>query len=327
MSTNSYPIYVISLKRNPERRLYMQRQLDALNLDYQFVDAIDIYDLNSPQYQAKVFDLLGIDGYIAKFSKRINEDIRKAACTFSHMKAHRLMMKHNHSAACVLEDDVEILPGFAEILRAAQEKSWDILMLASRSRAVASILRNNLSIQESKAEFPEIECSLYPKLRRIKFSRRLFPSTPTVCSVGWAAIPKLERYWLRLSKRLKIVNKLFKNSINTTGWRIIPYISCKAGAIPVGSSQQALYRNYDIAIPAEIPNLGMAYLLTADTANKYKENFSRVITRGSIPAADHFWQLSKKYNLKLRILTPPCAIASRVYLTYSSRKYLPKGLV
>ena len=27
------PIYIISLKRTPERRLYMQRQLDALNLN------------------------------------------------------------------------------------------------------------------------------------------------------------------------------------------------------------------------------------------------------------------------------------------------------
>ena len=41
------PIYIISLKRTPERRLYMQRQLDALNLNYQFVEAIDKYDLYS----------------------------------------------------------------------------------------------------------------------------------------------------------------------------------------------------------------------------------------------------------------------------------------
>ena len=207
----------------------MQRQLDALNLDYQFVDAIDIYDLNSPKYQAEVFDLLGIGGYIAEFSERINRKIRKVACILSHIKAHRLMMRHNHSAACVLEDDVEILPGFEGILRVAQKKSWDILMLASRSRAVASILRSNLSIQESKAEFPEIDCSLYPELRRIKFFRRLLPSIPTFCSFSWTVIPKLERYWLRLSSQSKIVNKLFKNSINTTGRRIEPYISCKTG--------------------------------------------------------------------------------------------------
>ena len=327
MSTNSCPIYVINLKRNPERRLYMQRQLDALNLDYQFVDAIDIYDLKSPEYQAEVFDLLGIDGYMTKFNEHINREIGKAACIFSHMKAHRLMMRHNRSAACVLEDDVEILPGFGGILRVAQEKSWDILMLASRSRAVASILRSNLSIQESKAEFPEINCSLYPKLRRIKFSRKLFPLIPTFCSLSWTVIPKLEQYWLELPSKSKIVKKLFSNFINTTGWRIGPYISCKTGALPVGSSQRALYRNYDIAIPAEMPNLGMAYLLTADTVNKYKDNFSKMIDSGKIPSADHFWKLSKDYNLKLRILTPPCATAPQVYLRYSSRKYHSKRLV
>ena len=163
MSTNSYPIYVISLKRTPERRLYMQRQLDALNLDYQCVDAIDSHDLKSPEYQAEVFDSLGIDGYITKFNEHINRKIGKASCIFSHMKAHRLMMKHNYSAACVLEDDVRISPDFAGILRLAQKKSWDLLMLSSRSKSLHTILKKNLGIQKTIEEFPEIDCSLFPE--------------------------------------------------------------------------------------------------------------------------------------------------------------------
>ncbi len=321
MNTNSYPIYVISLKRTPERRLHMQRQLDALNLDYQFVDAIDIYDLKSPEYQAEVFDLLGIDGYITEFSEYINKEITVAACTFSHMKAHKLMMRNNHSAACVLEDDAQISPNFAQILRAAQKKSWDILMLSNRSIAVLTILREHLSIQKSKTQFPEIDCSLYPGLRKIKFFRRLLLSTPTVCSVGWTVIPKLQWYWLKLSSQ-SIFNKLFRYSINTKGLPTPAYIACKVGGLPVGSSQQALYKNYNIAIPAEKPTSGMAYLLTADTSNKYKDNFSRMITNGEIVAADNFRRL---YDIKLRILTPPCAIASLVYLKYSSRNYMLKG--
>ena len=61
MNVKPYPIYVISLKRTPERRLHIQRQLNALNLDYSIVDAIDKHDLGFPQYQAEVADLLGID--------------------------------------------------------------------------------------------------------------------------------------------------------------------------------------------------------------------------------------------------------------------------
>ena len=326
MNTNSYPIYVISLKRTPERRLHVQRQLDALNLDYQFVDAIDSYDLKSPQYQAEVFDLLDIDGYITKFGEYINKNIGIVACILSHMKAHQLMMKHNHSAACVLEDDVQISPDFAEILRAAQKKSWDILMLSSRSAAMGSILKKNLSIQEKIKEFPEIDCSLFPELRKMKFFRKLLPPNPASCSVDWTVIPKLQWYWLMLSSRSKISNKLFRYFINTAGLPITPYAHCKVGGLPVRSSQQALYGNYDIAIPAEEPNTSMAYLLTADTANKYKTNFSRMIIHGHIPAADGFWKLYKEYDVKLRILTPPCAIASQVYLKFSARRYIPKGL-
>ncbi len=325
MHINPYPIYVISLKRTPERRLHVQRQLDALNLDYQFVDAIDSYDLKSPEYQAEVFDLLDIDGYITKYSEYINNKIGIFVCTLSHIKAQKLMMKHNHSAACVLEDDVQISPDFAEILRAAQKKSWDILMLSSRSAAMGSILKKNFSIQEKIKEFPEIDCSLFPELRKMKFFRKLLPPNPTSCSVDWTVIPKLQWYWLMLSSQSQIANYLFRDFINTTGLPITSYVHCKVGGLPVRSSQQALYENYDIAIPAEAPTSGMAYLLTADTANTYKQTFARIITNNQVLIADDFWKLYRYHGVKLRIITPPCAIASKVYLKFAARRYTPEG--
>ena len=131
MNVNPYPIYVISLKRTPERRLYVRRQLDALNLDYQFVDAIDKYDLKSPECQAEICALLGIDKTALK--ERFNKHLGSSqfACSLSHIKAHKLMVKHNHSAACILEDDVEIASDFVKILHAVQKTSRDILMLSS----------------------------------------------------------------------------------------------------------------------------------------------------------------------------------------------------
>ena len=57
----SPPIYVINLKRNPERRLNIQRQLDALSLNYQFIDAIDKFDLQSSQYRSRISRMLGIN--------------------------------------------------------------------------------------------------------------------------------------------------------------------------------------------------------------------------------------------------------------------------
>ena len=55
------PTYVINLKRNPERKLFIQRQLDAFNLNYQLVDAIDKYDLESPKYRFQTAQSLGMD--------------------------------------------------------------------------------------------------------------------------------------------------------------------------------------------------------------------------------------------------------------------------
>ena len=134
MTANPYPIYIISLKRMPERRLYVQRQLDALHLDYQFVDAVDF---KSPECQAEICDWLGAD---KTFIKEEYGDMKQLATTLSHIKAYKLMAEHNESAACILEDDAQISPDFVAILRVAKKKSWDILMLSSQSVAIRATI-------------------------------------------------------------------------------------------------------------------------------------------------------------------------------------------
>ncbi len=60
---NFPPIYVINLKRNPERRLHIQRQLNALSLECEFVDVDDIdkYEMKSKAYRMHIAQSLGID--------------------------------------------------------------------------------------------------------------------------------------------------------------------------------------------------------------------------------------------------------------------------
>ena len=57
----STPIYIISLSRTPERRLHMQRQVDALGLEYEFVDAIDKYELESKACRIRIARQLDIE--------------------------------------------------------------------------------------------------------------------------------------------------------------------------------------------------------------------------------------------------------------------------
>ena len=56
------PIYIINLKRAPERKLYMQRQLDALGMGCQWVDGVDKYSLCAAGERAVIADQLGIAG-------------------------------------------------------------------------------------------------------------------------------------------------------------------------------------------------------------------------------------------------------------------------
>ena len=334
MNTNLYPIYVICLKRTPERRLHIQRQLDALNLNYQIVDAIDKRDLKSPQYRAEIADLLGIDEAIIE-KRNTHYFYDHFACALSHVKVYNLMAKHNDFAACILEDDARIAADFPKILHATMKTSWDILMLSSQSKTIRYIPATNPNIQKEMKEMPEIDCSLFPKLKRVKWFKRILPPAPTSHNqLDWTLIPKFQWWLLMLISSSKITSKLFKYSINAYKCLLALYnpdhhiiyrnkeekarlyVACQIGGLPIRPSQQTLYKGYDTAIPAELPTSGMAYLLTSAAANKCKKvvNSERRILIDAIP-----WHLYKKKGIKLRILTPPCVTASFGYLKNSAR--------
>ena len=349
MNANPYPIYVINLKRTPERKLYIQRQLDALNLSYSFVDAIDRYDIQSPTYCVEIARLLGIDEAIIE-SKLYSESHGNMACALSHIKAYNLMRENNDQVACILEDDAIISPDFLEILRAAQKVPWDILMLSNQSRTTRYIQVDSSNVQKNVETFRRIDRSLFPRLRKIKWFRRLLPLSVTPqAQLDWTSIPKLQWCFLILLSYSKTLNnllykyflypyrhflnsnrlelKLFKpkRRIIYTGEEknkrffhedICSYLACQVGALPIRSSQQTLYGNYDVATPAERPSSGMCYLLTLSTAYRWTKLVDRTNNR---PIDFIPWYLHEKYGIRLRIVTPPCITASLTYLKTSAR--------
>ena len=139
------PIYIINLKRTPERRLYIQRQLDALGLKYEFVDAIDKYELKSKADRIQITQSLGIAESLvenkyaaitdhAKTAKNKNwkdDNSGSLATSLSHIKIYDLMVKNGIDWACILEDDTTLLPTLVEVLKIAPKLEWDILLLAS----------------------------------------------------------------------------------------------------------------------------------------------------------------------------------------------------
>ena len=146
------PIYVINLKRTPERRLYIQRQLDALGLKYEFVDVDDIdkYEMKSKAYRLRIARSLGIDKSLIenKYAAIIdhaktekdknweNANLGQLAIVLNHIKIYDLMVENDVEWACILEDDARLLPTFAEVLKIAPKLEWDILLLASQPHDV-----------------------------------------------------------------------------------------------------------------------------------------------------------------------------------------------
>ena len=334
MNTSPYPIYVISLQRTPERRLYIQRQLNALGLDYQLVDAVDKYDMASPDRRTEIARSLGLSESTIEYYEYIPYFHDHLASALSHVKAYNLMLEQNVSVACILEDDALISPCFIEILHAARKTPWDILMLSSHSRTVRYILAANPHIQGSVESSPEIDCSLFPRLRARKWPKRLLPlASISQSQLDCSFIPKLAwsllmllsssntsnnifKYLINIYKSiLKLYNPnhylLYKNGVEAN--RL--YAACKIGGLPIRSSQQPLYKNYDIAIPAELPTSAMAYLLTATMAKKCKEivDSNPRMLIDAIP-----WHLHRKDGIRLRIVTPPCVSAALTYLYHTS---------
>ena len=126
---NKIPIYVINLRRTPERKLYMQRQLDALGLEYQWIEAVDAYDFTNA-------DLEGVN-----LNKK-NQPMAMA-CLLSHIKFYDQVIKNNHEIACVLEDDAELSPTFLDILNyeKLQKEDWEILLLLHFSMLTQNLLK------------------------------------------------------------------------------------------------------------------------------------------------------------------------------------------
>ena len=130
------PIYIISLRRTPERRLHIQRQLDAFKLKYQWIEAVDAYDFEESELQ-----VLNLEN---PYHRNNVDRLSTLGCLLSHIKFYDQVIKNNHEIACVLEDDAQLLPSFLNVLNAGklQNEKWGILLLAHQSGTVGELLRS-----------------------------------------------------------------------------------------------------------------------------------------------------------------------------------------
>ena len=271
----------------------MQRQLDAFNLNYQFVDAIDRYELYSKKYRATTAYQIGIDASKLEHLFEKRSVLGKLACQLSHLKVYNLMKKDKVPIACVLEDDGYLMPVFPKTLATSQKVPWDILMLSHYSAKLFQMTRisDNLS---DKYIF------LYKLMRYKKYHPQLNPY-----------ISRLMFFKVMQSCFKKLFHQPIKYS----------YLS-QIGAIPEieKSSWHKIVSKHYIAKP-QLSNdkvcSSMAYMLTLPAAMKWKE----MVMRRDLPIDQIPYILYKRGEINLRILTPPCVLLIKIYLTYSSLNY------
>ena len=132
MASNPFPIFVINLKRSLDRRANISRQLEILGLEYQFIEAVD----GSQFTPHEVVEKYGEQVFYTNTYDHQRMSLGSLGCLLSHIKLYELMIENNIPAACVLEDDAELSPRFAEILNATilQKIPWGTLLLGHYSR-------------------------------------------------------------------------------------------------------------------------------------------------------------------------------------------------
>ena len=101
------PIYIVSLKRDIERRNKINDVFHRLNINFDFFDAIDAKD---PQNK-EIIDKMRLSGVGAEMTDG------EIACTLSHQLIYKDMIDKNIEWAVILEDDVIVNEKFKKFLQ------------------------------------------------------------------------------------------------------------------------------------------------------------------------------------------------------------------
>jgi len=115
-------ILVISLPNAEERRNFQQGQLSKLGLDFQFLDATSVNDLDTETYKQHYHD----------WQRPLKET--EVACYYSHRHAWNEVIQSNQPAL-ILEDDAFLSKCTPSLLKSlSSRKNVDLINLENRGR-------------------------------------------------------------------------------------------------------------------------------------------------------------------------------------------------
>ena len=124
---NMPPIFVISLARAEERRADMIRKLDAADVRYEIVDAVDGRTLDLAQLKTQFNREKFVSGSFGLLN------LPALGCYLSHYRLWERMAREGVECALVLEDDIEWSGDFFQVVRevVASEWHWEIVNLST----------------------------------------------------------------------------------------------------------------------------------------------------------------------------------------------------
>ena len=127
--SNVPPIFVINLARSIERRAHMSKMLDALDLKYEFIEAIDGKQLTDDQIN-EVYD----ERMAVKYGGSPLQ-VEAIATYMSHIKALQTIIDRNIPEALILEDDIIVSPDIKPFFEQRNKlpRDYGILSLSIRN--------------------------------------------------------------------------------------------------------------------------------------------------------------------------------------------------
>lgn len=128
-------IFMINLKRRPERRLKMELTMKEIGIDYKYLEAVDGKKLTDDILAQKGIQFM--TGYEDPYHKRPMK-MGEIGCFLSHHSIWQKMVDENLKEVLILEDDIKFEPFFRErteeMMREAREMGGYDLIYFGRKR-------------------------------------------------------------------------------------------------------------------------------------------------------------------------------------------------
>ena len=123
---SNYKVLVINLDRSPDRLAGMKAQLDARGIEFERIEAVDGKNLGDDDVERVAPERIVSKTYHRELSRG------EVACSMSHRKAWQKIVDDDLDFGIVLEDDVELLDNFTDVIRLVESlprEGWDFIKL------------------------------------------------------------------------------------------------------------------------------------------------------------------------------------------------------